>query len=159
MDLALTFNPAIGALDISLDGVDLAGDDTLRTAVLLSLLCDRTAQAHEVDAGADRRGWWADAYASNQGDAFGSRLWLLARSKQLPATVQRARSYIREALQWLVDDGLASAVDVVAFIPRMGWLVADVHVTLQGNSRRFRFEWSDADQVWQLAGENFTAVQ
>ncbi|WP_208508366.1 phage GP46 family protein [Variovorax paradoxus] len=157
MDLALTYNPEIDGLDISLDGVDLRHEDTLLTAAMLSVLCDRTAQAHEVPAGVDRRGWWADTYAENPGDAFGSRLWLLAREKQLPEVVQRARRYFREALQWLVDDGLAKNLEVSGFIPRMGWLVVDVDVGLVGDSRRYRFEWSDARQVWRLAGENFAS--
>ena len=156
MDLALTFNPEIDGLDISLDGTDLRHEDTLITAAMLSLLCDRTAQAHEVPEGVDRRGWWADTYAQDAGDAFGSRLWLLAREKQLPEVVQRARRYFREALQWLVDDGLAERLDVSAFTPRMGWLLVDVIVSLVGDSRRYRFEWSDAAQVWRLSGESFS---
>lgn len=156
VDLALTFNPEIDGLDISLDGVDLRHEDTLMTAAMLSLLCDRAAQPHEVPDGTDRRGWWADTYAENQGDAFGSRLWLLAREKQLPEVVQRARRYFREALQWLVDDGLAKSLEVSAFVPRMGWLLVDVVVGLAGGSRRYRFEWNDGSQAWRLAGESFT---
>jgi phage gp46-like protein len=156
MDLALAFNPEIGGLDISLDGIDLRHEDTLLTAAMLSLLCDRLAQPHEVGAEEDRRGWWADTYADNLGDLFGSRWWLLSREKQLPEVVQRARRYVREALQWLIDDGLAVSLDVSAFIPRMGWLIVDVVVGLVGTSRRFRFEWNDASQAWRLAGESFT---
>lgn len=156
MDLALTYNPEIGMLDISLDGADLLAEDSLASAVALSLLSDRTAQAHEVDAGADRRGWWADAYADIAGDAFGSRLWLLGRQKQLPGVVQRARTYITEALQWLVDDGLATGLEVTAFIPRTGWLFVDVKLTLREGSRRFRFEWDDESQTWRLAAERYT---
>ncbi|MGA0569654.1 phage GP46 family protein [Variovorax sp. VNK109] len=159
MDLALTFNPEIGMLDISLAGADLLVEDTLATAVMLSLMCDRTAQAHEVELGADRRGWWADAYADNASDMFGSRLWLLGRSKQLPATVQRARAYIAEALQWMVGDGLVQSMDVTAFIPRSGWLYVDAILTLPAGSRRFRFEWNDESQAWRLAGERFIEVQ
>ncbi len=159
MDLALTFNPEIGMLDISLAGADLLAEDTLATAVMLSLLADRTAQPHEVEAGGDRRGWWADAYADVQGDEFGSRLWLLQRSKQLQATTQRARAYIFEALQWMLADGLVVALDVTAFVPRSGWLYVDALLTLQAGSRRFRFEWADEAQAWRLAGERFAEVQ
>lgn len=158
MDLALTFNPEIGMLDISLAGADLLAEDTLATAVMLSLMCDRTAAAHEVQPGADRRGWWADAFADADGDAFGSRLWLLQREKQLPANVQRARAYMLEALQWMVDDGLVDAIEVTAFVPRQGWLFADAVLRLPGGSRRFRFEWSDEQQVWRLSAERFAPV-
>lgn len=159
MDLALTFNPEIAGLDISLAGSDLRHEDSLVTAAVLSLLCDRTAQAHEVPKGTDRRGWWADAFADVDGDAFGSRLWLLSREKQLPEVVQRARRWVREALQWLVDDGFAKSLTVSGFIPRMGWLVVDVQLEFVGDSRRYRFEWSDATKVWSLAGESFGGAQ
>lgn len=153
MDLALTYSTDTGTMDIALAGADVRAEESLATAILLSLMCDRLAQPHEVDAGTDRRGWWADTYTEPEGDRFGSRLWLLARSKQLTATVQSAIAYAREALQWLVDDGLATAVDVLGFVPRSGWLVLQVAVTLNGSSRRYRFEWSDAAQLWRLAGE------
>ena len=158
MDLALRHNDAIGGLDISLAGADLRGEDTLATAVMMSLLCDRLAQPSEVPAGTDRRGWWADAYADEPGDLTGSRLWLLEREKQLPETVQRARRYVQEALQWMVQDGLAKSVDVSAFVPRMGWLVVDAVLGLDGGSRRFRFAWDDAAQLWRLQGEGFEGV-
>lgn len=154
MDLALTYSTQLDAFDVSIDALnaDLSSDSALTTAIILSLLTDRTAQASEMDAGGDRRGWWADAYAAD-GDEFGSRLWLLEREKQTAATLARAKAYVAEALQWLVDDGFATAVDVVVFAPQRGWLVAQVALQLDGNARRYRFEWSDAAQLWRLAGE------
>jgi phage gp46-like protein len=154
MDLALTYNPALQGFDLSLSGVDLTTEDTLASVVLTSLLCDRLAQAYEVKAGEDRRGWWADAYAPNNHQT-GSRLWLLEREKQLASVVQRCKQYCEEALQWLVDDGLVSTLSVTVFVPRMGWLVAMIGATLNGQSRNYRFEFDQATQVWRLAGEAF----
>ncbi|WP_304308059.1 phage GP46 family protein [Pseudacidovorax intermedius] len=158
MDIALRYNPDIGGLDISLDGADLLGEDTLTTAVMMSLLCDRLAQPGEVPDGTDPRGWWADAYAEPAGDQTGSRLWLIEREKQLPAVVQRARRYVQEALQWIVDDGLAKRLAVTAFVPQTGWLVVDAVLELDGESRRYRFAWDDTAQVWRLQGEGFEVV-
>lgn len=154
MDLALTYSKPLDAFDISVDALkaDLSSDESLTSAVILSLMTDRTALDSDVEPGADRRGWWADAYAETE-DQFGSRLWLLAREKQTPQTISRARAYVIEALQWLVDDGLATGMDVAVFVPRPGWLVAQVELRLAMGSRRFRFEWSDAAQLWRLAGE------
>lgn len=161
MDFALQYSPAIQAFDLAIAPAtaDFAREDTLQTAVVLSLLCDRTAQAHEVDAGADRRGWWADAFSQANAmdraaaDSFGSRLWLLMREKQVPRTRERVRDAVKEALAWLVEDGVVKAVDVVVFAPRPGWYVADVTVQLLAASRRFRFEWNGDLQLWGLAGE------
>jgi phage gp46-like protein len=154
MDLALSYNPTLDAFDISLDVLkaDLTADESLTTAVVLSLLTDRTALASDVPAGGDRRGWWADTF-SDDSDQFGSRLWLLAREKQLTQTIMRARAFVAEALQWLIDDGLASAVDVAVFAPKVGWMVAQVDIALVAGSRRYRFEWADTSQQWQLASE------
>ena len=52
-----------------------------------------------------RGGWWAD-------DTFGSKLWLLRRRSASQETINLARDYAREALVWLVTDGVAARVDV-----------------------------------------------
>ena len=104
------------ALDVALIGGDLATDDGLRTAVALSLLCDRLAEADDTipDGTDNRRGWWADAIADEDGDRWGSRLWLLGREKELPEVRRLAEAYAREALAWLLEDGVATEIDVTA---------------------------------------------
>lgn len=152
MDLALTYNPQLQAFDLAQDGADLAADDTLASAVLASLLCDRLAETYEVKPGEDRRGWWADVYAVNVHQT-GSRLWLLEREKQLPSVVRRCQQYCEEALQWLIDDGLASAITATVFVPRSGWLVVMIKIALNDQARSYRFEFDAERQVWRLAGE------
>lgn len=114
-DIALQQGPD-GLIDIALSGGDLVADDGLRTAVVLSLLTDRRANAEDIppDGTDDRRGWWADALASNEDDRFGSRLWLLSREKDLAEVRRRAETYATEALQWFKDDGIASGIEVEA---------------------------------------------
>lgn len=103
-----------GQADWAISGPALAADDGLQTAVVLSLFTDRLAELTDLPEGAGRRGWWGDAYADVDGDRIGSRLWLLAREKLSQQTLTKAAGYAREALQWLVDDGVASAVNVQA---------------------------------------------
>ncbi len=43
-----------------------------------------------------------------QNDRYGSRLWLLQRSKLTNQLVQTVRGYMRECLQWMTDDGVVS---------------------------------------------------
>jgi phage gp46-like protein len=99
----------------------LAADLDLETAVLISLFTDATAQADDElpDFSGDRRGWWGDDDADVvvPKGPLGSRLWLLVRAKATEETRQRAEAYAVEALQWLLDDGVAARVDVAA-----GWL-------------------------------------
>ncbi len=56
----------------------------------------------------DSEGTWPAV----QNDRYGSRLWLLQRSKLTNQLVQTVRGYIRECLQWMIDDGVVSRIDL-----------------------------------------------
>jgi phage gp46-like protein len=137
MDLALTSTPNGTTFDLALDGYDLASEQGLRSAVLVSLFTDRRAAADDEipDGTNDRRGSWMDSYPAVARDQMGSRLWLLARAKELPDTLERARAYTLEALQWLIDDGVAAAVNVEAFWVRREVLGLRVGITLADRSQ------------------------
>lgn len=89
--------------------VDDGRATTLEQAVIVSLYSDARAGADDSppDGTANRRGWWQD-------NDFGSRLWLLRRSKPTLSTVAAARGYVEAALAWLVEQGIATRVDVTA---------------------------------------------
>ena len=88
----------------------------LLRAVVMSLFTWRRAQADDVlpVPGGSRMGWWGDSFAPAPNDRIGSRLWLLARAKLTDAAAQLAQDYAREALQWLIDDGIAARIEVQA---------------------------------------------
>jgi phage gp46-like protein len=88
-------------------------EDPLVRAVIISLFTWRRAHPDDVTEGR-KMGWWGDTTSAVTNDRIGSRLWLLAREKVLPATINRAREYARESLEWLIEDGLASRVEVTA---------------------------------------------
>lgn len=115
-DLALSWNAVLAEADLALAGLDLATDDGLKTAVIISLFSDRRAAPDdELPQGLDdRRGWWGDSFADVDGDQLGSRLWLLQRAKRTPDVLRRAVEYVEEALAWLVADGVASSVSATA---------------------------------------------
>lgn len=102
--------------DLALELTDLAAEQGLRTAVIVSLFSDARARDDDrmPDGSADRRGFWGDVYARLDGDELGSRLWLLEREKQAPAVLAQAREYAEDALRWLLDERIASAVSVAA---------------------------------------------
>jgi phage gp46-like protein len=135
------------ALDVALIDGDLATDDGLRTAVALSLLCDRLAEPDDIipDGTDNRRGWWADAIADIEGDKWGSRLWLLGREKELPEVRRRAEAYAREALDWLLEDGVATEIDVTAETLGRDVLWLKVIIKRGDGSRladRYQYVWS-----------------
>ncbi len=55
---------------------------------------------------------YAVTWPAVQNDRYGSRLWLLQRSKLTNQLVQTVRGYIRECLQWMIDDGVVSRIDL-----------------------------------------------
>lgn len=111
---------------------DLVGDDSLATAVLVSLFTDVRAGADELPPEyRERRGFWGDALLATAGDeqGIGSKLWLLFREKQMDSVAAAAEGYARQALQWLVDDGIAGAVDVTASNSTPGVISLAVSIT------------------------------
>ena len=112
-----------GSWSVASGGVALG--NPLESAVLVSLFTDRVApiQPSSLDQsvgiglpgqnGNDRRGWWGDAYATVP---IGSRLWQLARliKANASAALAEVEDVCGEALQWLIDDGVAQTVTAKA---------------------------------------------
>jgi len=106
------------SFDVTMEKNDLKLDDSLKTAVIISLFTDRRVTVDELpDGERDRRGWWADALNDDQ-DLIGSKLWTLKREKITQDVLDRAKKYCEEALQWLIDDQIAQGVTV--FVERAG---------------------------------------
>lgn len=95
-------------------------EDTMQTAVIISLFTDRRAGPDDkLPAGdTDRRGWVGDEFATDDFDSrpdpWGSLLWTCYAGKASQDVLERARFAASEALQWMVRDGIASRVDVAA---------------------------------------------
>lgn len=97
----------------------LAMEDTLQTAITLSLFSDaRPGAGDPVPSGvSDLRGWVGDEFqqpASGQLERFGSLLWLVMYGKTSDQVLDLAKFYASESLAWLVRDGIASKVVVDA---------------------------------------------
>lgn len=149
-DVALVWNNQTGTADFAMAGPDLQADAGLETAVILSLFVDRQAAEGDAipDGSGDPRGWWGDApidatpTTGNTPDRIGSRLWLLDRARAITDTLRRAEAYAREALHWIVEDGVAGSIAVTASFPHRGWLQLDITINQAGSSPRFAFAWN-----------------
>ena len=136
-DLSIMWKDGEGDV-VSLDSA-LLTDDSLTNAIVISLFTDA-----RVD---NQRGWWGNDFNQNEERQveMGSRLWTLARSKQLADVLDDAQAYAEQALQWLIDDGHALAIDVMATNPEQSVLLLSVVVTLpngQTEQRMFSAVWS-----------------
>lgn len=84
--------------------------DPLTRAVVISLFTHRRADPDDnVDV---PMGWWGDTWPAVANDRYGSKLWLLQRSKLTNGLVNTVRSYLRDALQWMQDDGVVTRIDI-----------------------------------------------
>jgi len=128
---------------------------TLRALVEASIFSWARAQPGDVlpstrSGKRDRRGWFAEGLSADyQNDAFGSRLWLLERAKLTAETLRLARSYVEEALAWLVDDGIAESVAVE--VQRQGRGGLSIAVTVTRGSGSLAAEDLRLSFLWELA--------
>ncbi len=124
--------------------------DPLTRAVVISMFTWRRA---EPDDNADvPMGWWGDTWPAVQNDRYGSRLWLLQRSKLTNQLVQTVRGYIRECLQWMIDDGVVSRIDLD--IRRTGINELGNSITLWRRDGPVMISF-DCDNAWRTV--NFSA--
>ncbi len=84
----------------------------LTRSVLISLFTWRRANSDDSIDDDERFGWWGDSFPLVSDDRIGSRLWLLRRVQLTARTQLDAQFYAREALQWLIDDGHCSAIEI-----------------------------------------------
>ncbi|WP_200410765.1 phage GP46 family protein, partial [Komagataeibacter oboediens] len=151
MDIAITWNVRMARGDWPIVSGDLALDNPLKSAVMVSLFTDRVAPQQPTSddtavgiqsptgptgaASADRRGWWGDAFADRP---IGSRLWQLRRAVKVGtrAIPREIEDICSEALQWLVDDGVATSVDISAWWNPTVRTMAEFSITITepGNS-------------------------
>lgn len=134
-------------LAIVIDGVPsslLALEQPLVRAVVISLFSWRRALPGDAVEG-QRWGWWGDGIEGDLADRIGSRLWLLVREKLTPTTIARAKEYAQEALQWMVDDGVATRVSVTVERRGVDGLALQVTIERDGAAPlllRFDNAWS-----------------
>lgn len=109
--------------DIVIEDGDLVSDDSLFTAIVVSLFSN--ARDDESDNPA---GYWADNISALPKDRWGSLLKRLARAKDTDDARQLAREYAEQSLQWMLDTHVASSVVVAVSVPARDVLRWDISI-------------------------------
>ena len=131
--------------DFELAANDLRTDAGLQNAVALSLFCDARASADEEPEAPLRRGWWGERLLPGDDAGWGSKTWLLDRSTISAEVRERRRRYDVNALQWLVDDGIAARVEVTVEAQGRGFIeTINIYRPGVNDPSRFRFA-----SVWE----------
>lgn len=134
-DVALIWG--IGRGDILIKDGDLAVDNGLTSAILISLFSDARDDSQSLSL--NNRGFWAE----NENDKYGSLLWLFYREKIVPATVEKVKQYALQALAWLKEDGIASDIDVNVYRKTTSGLFMEISV-FRGSSKKYDYIWKEA---------------
>lgn len=127
---------------------DLAGDEGLETAILISLFTDQRVREDELPPlETSRRGWFGDMVSPIEGDQIGSKLWLYDREKITDTVLAQMETRATASLQWLIDDGVASAVSVTVTREELYKVKFNVVVTRPtGTSDKYAFFWNQQEQ-------------
>ncbi len=128
MTTAITWNNETGRGDIEITSAGLRQDDGLATLVLQILFTDARADPSDVlpDGTNDRRGWIGDTFADQP---WGSKLWLLDRSKITTDVRNKAVTYAQTALERHLKPDYAKQVVVTGAIPQLQMLQLDIAIT------------------------------
>lgn len=146
-DIKIAFTEFLDGDFILVEG-DLEREEGLGTAVLISLFSDRRADPNDDYDGEDKKGWWGDNLSPVDGDQIGSKLWQLRRLAITEGIENTVQAYVFEALEWMIEDGIAEKIDVDTFIfgdvdnRRLGFTV-EIRKT-DGKIEAFKFNdlWS-----------------
>lgn len=118
--MRLEFDTAAGGFDLALTATGdfdagIGNGGALEAAVWVSIFTDALAEPGDMtpDLGPDRRGWWADAGRA-AAESMGSLVWIHLREKRTETARLAIETAAWTSVQWFVDDGIASAVDVTA---------------------------------------------
>jgi len=131
------------SFDLVLESGDLKGDLGLETSVTISLFTDGRASDAELPQGQiSKRGWWGDMFPTIDRDQIGSRLWTLEREKRTEEVLRKFEDFSATALEWLKEDGVASAISTEAVYNEFKHLILTVIITKpDGRNSKFIALW------------------
>lgn len=131
--------------DLAIKNGDFEFDEGLETAIAISLFTDKRVTDEELpDLETNKRGWWGDMFPEVDQDQIGSRIWTLRRRKRTTEVLRLFEDYAKEALEWMIEDGVANSVSVVASYDQNGFLQGEVTIEKPpGNESRFIVLWDE----------------
>lgn len=114
VDIALDESGNKGFPDFEFVNGDFKTVEGFEMALLMSVLCERRAEPSEVSAPERRRGWWGNEALDFENYNIGSKLWLLFQARSTQQTLNNAITYVRQGLQWMIEDNFLEDVNVTA---------------------------------------------
>ena len=125
------------------DEGDFVTDQTLDTAILMSICEEFRASAAEIPESNRRRGWIGNE--TTPGFQQGSKTWLFEQERITGTVLAELGVIVRNALQWLIDDNIAISVEVETPFYQNGNVVVYINFGRDGSKvdRRFYTLWDN----------------
>ena len=109
IDLAITNN---NYFDIDFENGDFKSAYDLKTAILMSIFCEKRADPLQVPQVDQRRGDFTNQFNLINGYEVGSLYWLYTSQHKIDeANKEDLQDTINESLQWLIDDNYLSDIE------------------------------------------------
>jgi len=131
-------------INLKLENGDIALDEGIETSILISVFSDARVSTDELPAGeTNRKGWWGDMFPEIENDKIGSKLWLTERGKKTLSVLSSVETSVKRSLKWLIDDGVASSVDVVADFDSNDGITLSIDITKPSDEKNlFKIFWN-----------------
>lgn len=137
---------AQGLYDIQIEGADFASAYGFETAIPTSFFTDARASAVQVQEANRRRGWVGNILYIDDGRNLGGLLWILDQARVTDDTINFAKSFAQDSLQWMIEDGIARSISIS--VERDGVrsikILTDI-VTIQNMVQRYITLWRATD--------------
>ena len=148
-DIRIVWDPITGTGDFAMLGSGLELGHDLETASLISLFTDAQADPGDIVYDTDPAGTWIDTYAALEdfallaipNDRMGSKLWQVFARPRTQDTLNWLRNEIIRCHDWMIADGVASAVEADTFFTGPGGIGARVTIAANGRANVFSYVW------------------
>lgn len=143
---------SVGLYDIQIGGADFASAYGFETAIPTSYFTDSRASAVQVQEALFRRGWAGNILYIDLGRELGGLLWLLDQARITADTLNFAKSYAQDSLQWMIEDGIAQSItiSVEQIATRAIRILTDI-ITVENTVQRYITLWRNTDLTRILA--------
>lgn len=138
IDIKMNFKQKKGYFDIDItDSGDIQRDESFDTTINCSLLTDGRADKSEVQQVERQRGTIVDLFTSKRN---GSKLWLLSQSRLDLSSKNKAIDYVKNSLQFLVDEGFCKNVLVNGSLTSKGISIFITIERFKGVFDKYRYD-------------------
>lgn len=145
-DIAITLKD--NCFDLEIKDGDLLADNGLETAVAISIFTDRRVNDEELPIlEQSKRGWWGDMIPDISLDRIGSRLWTVEREKTTTEVLRRVEELCREALDWMIEDGVAKEINASSVYDSQKFMETTIEIVEPDDveSTRFQVIWKSQE--------------